>query len=76
MTVAAFRETPPFGRDLVANASSCVVVDLARNAAGVDDALAIVKRPFVVSHSACRAVQDHRAGSATARSAGWRSAAA
>jgi membrane dipeptidase len=63
MTVAAFegRGLTPFGRDLVAECERLrIVVDLAHtNAAGVDDALALVKRPFVVSHSACRAVQDH-----------------
>jgi len=63
MTVAAFegQGLTPFGRELVAECERLrIVVDLAHtNAAGVDDALAIVKRPFVVSHSACRAVQDH-----------------
>jgi membrane dipeptidase len=63
MTVASFdgQGLTPFGRDLVAECERLrMVVDLAHtNAAGVDDALAIVTRPFVVSHSACRAVQDH-----------------
>jgi membrane dipeptidase len=63
MTVAAFegRGLTPFGRDLVAECERLrIVVDLAHtNAAGVDDALAVVERPFVVSHSACRAVHDH-----------------
>jgi len=63
MTVPAFegRGLTPFGRDLVAECERLrIVVDLAHvNAAGVDDALAMLKRPFVVSHSACRALQDH-----------------
>jgi membrane dipeptidase len=50
-----------FGRELVAEMETLrMVVDLAHvNAAGVDDALGMMKRPFVVSHSACRAVHDH-----------------
>ncbi len=63
MTVPGFEAEglTAFGRDLVAECERLrIVVDLAHvNAAGVDDALAIVTRPFVVSHSACRALQDH-----------------
>lgn len=63
MTVASFegQGLTPFGRDLVAECARLrMVVDLAHtNAAGVDDALAIMTRPFVVSHSACRAIEDH-----------------
>ncbi len=49
-----------FGHDLVAELERLgVIVDLAHlNAAGVDDALATMKRPFVVSHTACRALHD------------------
>jgi membrane dipeptidase len=51
----------PFGLELVAELERLrMVVDLAHvNAKGVDDALAAITRPCVVSHSACRAVQDH-----------------
>ncbi len=50
----------PFGFDLLAEMESLgMVVDLAHvNRRGVDDALAAMKRPFVVSHTACRAVHD------------------
>jgi membrane dipeptidase len=50
-----------FGFDLVAEMEALrMVVDLAHvNAKGVDDALDAMKRPFVVSHTACRSVQDH-----------------
>ncbi len=50
-----------FGRELVAELEALrMVVDLAHvNAPGVDDALRAMTRPFVVSHSACRAVHDH-----------------
>ena len=63
MTVPAFddRGLTPFGFDLVAEMEALgIVADLAHlNARGVDDALAAVTRPFVVSHSGCRAVHDH-----------------
>jgi membrane dipeptidase len=51
----------PFGFDLVAEMEALgVVVDLAHvNARGVEDALPALTRPFVVSHTACRALHDH-----------------
>jgi membrane dipeptidase len=51
----------PFGFDLVAEMDALrMVVDLAHvNAKGVDDAIAALRRPFVVSHTACRALTDH-----------------
>ena len=57
----ADRGLTPFGRELVAEMEALrMVVDLAHvNAPGVDDALGAMTRPFVVSHSACRAVHDH-----------------
>lgn len=62
MTVAAFdhRGLTEFGRELVAELERLgIVVDLAHvNPRGVDDALEIVTRPFVVSHSGCRALAD------------------
>jgi len=62
MTTAAFddRGLTPFGFDLVAEMESLpMVVDLAHvNARGVEDALTAMTRPFVVSHSACRALHD------------------
>ena len=63
MTVASFdgRGLTPFGFDLVAEMEGLgMVVDLAHlNAAGVDDALGAMRRPCVVSHTACRALSDH-----------------
>ena len=63
MTVPDFagRGLTPFGFDLIAEMDALpMVVDLAHlNAAGVDDALAAMTRPFVVSHTACRALHDH-----------------
>jgi membrane dipeptidase len=63
MTVPAYddRGLTPFGFDLVAELEALgIVADLAHlNARGVDDALAALTRPFVVSHSGCRAVLDH-----------------
>jgi membrane dipeptidase len=63
MTEAAFdaRGLTPFGFDLLAEMDSLgIVADLAHlNAPGVNDALAAMTRPFVVSHSACRALRDH-----------------
>ena len=57
----ADRGLTPFGRELVAEMEALrMVVDLAHvNAPGVEDALGAMTRPFVVSHSACRAVHDH-----------------
>jgi membrane dipeptidase len=57
----ADRGLTPFGRELVAEMERLrMVVDLAHvNAPGVDDALRAMTRPFVVSHSACRAVHAH-----------------
>ena len=64
MTVAAFdgRGLTPFGRDLVTEMERMgMVVDLAHvNEAGVEEALGLVTRPFVVSHTACRALFDFR----------------
>ncbi len=63
MTVRAFadRGLTPFGRDLLAELERlCIVADLAHlNGPGVDDALRVMKSPFVVSHTACRALHDH-----------------
>ncbi|UCE84732.1 MAG: membrane dipeptidase [Deltaproteobacteria bacterium] len=62
MTVDAFegRGLTPFGFELLAELERLgIVVDLAHlNARGVDDALSVLKRPFVVSHTACRALHD------------------
>lgn len=62
MTVAEFedRGLPPFGFDLIAEMESLgMVVDLAHvNPRGVEDALGVMRRPLVVSHTACRAVYD------------------
>ena len=64
MTVAEFdgNGLTPFGRDLIDEMERLgMVVDLAHvNYAGVDEALARMKRPFVVSHTACRALHDMR----------------
>jgi len=64
MTVAAFdgQGLTDFGRELIGEMERLrMVVDIAHvNLAGVDEALARMTRPFVVSHSACRALQDHR----------------
>jgi membrane dipeptidase len=63
MTVPAFdgQGLTDFGRELVAEMERLrMVVDLAHvNAAGVDEALERMTRPFVVSHSACRGVHDN-----------------
>jgi membrane dipeptidase len=63
MTAPAFEGSglTPFGFDLLAEMETLgVVLDLAHvNARGVEDALAALTRPFVVSHSGCRAVHDH-----------------
>lgn len=62
MTAPEFdgRGLTPFGRELVAEMERLgVVVDLAHlNAAGVNDVLAAMRRPCVVSHTACRALHD------------------
>jgi membrane dipeptidase len=63
MTVPTFdgQGLTPYGRDMIAEMERLgIVADLAHlNAAGVDDALAVMTRPFVVSHTACAAVHDH-----------------
>lgn len=63
MTAPAFddRGLTPFGFDLLAELQRLpMVADLAHlNARGVDDCLAALRQPFVVSHSACRALVDH-----------------
>ena len=50
-----------FGRELVTQLEEFgIVVDLAHlNAAGVWDALLMMRRPCVVSHTACKALHDH-----------------
>ena len=64
MTVAEFdgRGLTDFGRALIAEMERLkMVVDLAHlNDAGVADALAIMRRPFMISHAGCRAVYAHR----------------
>lgn len=64
MTVAAFdgHGLTEFGRALIAEMERLkMIVDLAHlNDAGVSDALATMKRPFMVSHTACRALFPHR----------------
>lgn len=63
MTVPTFdgKGLTDYGRELVAEVERLgIVTDLAHlNAAGVDDALDAMKRPFVVSHTGCAAVHDH-----------------
>jgi membrane dipeptidase len=51
----------PFGFELIAEMERLgMVVDLAHlNAAGVDDALKTMRKPFVVSHTACKGVHRH-----------------
>ena len=51
-----------FGRELLAEMDRLgIVVDLAHvNYTGVDEALGRMTRPFVVSHTACRALHDMR----------------
>jgi membrane dipeptidase len=60
MTVAAFdgQGLTDFGRELIGEMERLpMVVDIAHvNAAGVDEALERMTRPFVVSHTACRGV--------------------
>lgn len=64
MTVAEFdgRGLTDFGRELVGEMEQLgIVVDLAHvNYAGLDEALGRITRPFVVSHTACRALLDMR----------------
>ncbi len=50
-----------FGRDLVGQLEDLgIVIDLAHlNAAGVWDALLMMRRPCVASHTACQALHDH-----------------
>jgi membrane dipeptidase len=50
-----------FGRDLVAQLEELgIVIDLAHlNAAGVGDALVMMRRPCVVSHTACKEIHEH-----------------
>jgi len=63
MTVSRFddRGLTPFGFDLIGELERVgMVVDLAHlNARGVADALATMRRPCVVSHSACHALSPH-----------------
>jgi membrane dipeptidase len=63
MTVSAFdgQGLTAFGFDLVTECERLgMVVDVAHlNAAGVADAIGIMRRPFVVSHTACRALCDN-----------------
>ena len=63
MTVSTFEQQglTPFGREVIAEMEHLrMVVDLAHlNHPGINDALATLHRPFVVSHTACRAVYDH-----------------
>jgi membrane dipeptidase len=64
MTAPAFadRGLTPFGFDLLAEMGRLpMVADLAHlNGRGVEDALAALRQPFVVSHSACAALHDDR----------------
>jgi membrane dipeptidase len=64
MTVPEFdgRGLTPFGRTLVAEMDRLkMLIDLAHlNDAGFDDALKVMQRPFIVSHTCCRAVHEHR----------------
>ena len=63
-TVAAFdgQGLTEFGRTLIGEMERLhMIVDLAHlNDAGVADALATTRRPFIVSHTACRALYPHR----------------
>jgi membrane dipeptidase len=64
MTVPEFdgRGLTDFGRELIGEMERLkVLVDLAHvNDAGFADALAVMQRPFMVSHAGCRAVCPHR----------------
>jgi membrane dipeptidase len=63
MTVSSFDDAglTPFGLELISEMERLgMVVDLAHlNPRGVDDALRAMQRPFVVSHTACRALVNH-----------------
>jgi membrane dipeptidase len=63
MTISAFDDAglTPFGIELISEMERLgMVVDLAHlNPRGVDDSLRVMKRPFVVSHTACRALVNH-----------------
>ena len=63
MTTPAFagRGLTPFGFDLLAEVGRLpMVVDLAHlNSRGLEDCLAALRQPFVVSHTACRALVDN-----------------
>jgi membrane dipeptidase len=63
MTLSAFDHAglTPFGRELLSEMEQLgMVVDLAHlNRRGVKDALSVMKRPFVVSHTGCRALVNH-----------------
>ncbi len=52
----------PFGRDLVAACNELgIMVDVSHlNAAGVEDVLAISRKPIIASHSNAKALWDHR----------------
>jgi membrane dipeptidase len=62
MTVAEFddRGLTSFGRQLIGEMERLgMLVDLAHvNGAGIEDALAMLRQPYVVSHTACRALHD------------------
>jgi len=64
MTVPKFdgRGLTQFGRELIGEMERLrMVVDLAHmNDAGFADALKVMRRPFIVSHTCCRAVHAHR----------------
>ena len=64
MTVAEFegKGLTDFGRELIGEMERIkLLVDLAHvNDAGFADALVAMKRPFMVSHTGCRAVHAHR----------------
>jgi membrane dipeptidase len=63
MTISAFDDAglTHFGIELISEMERLgMVVDLAHlNPRGVDEALKVMKRPFVVSHTACRALVNH-----------------
>jgi membrane dipeptidase len=63
MTTSQFhdRGLTSFGYELIGEMERLgIVVDLAHlNGAGVADAVAVLDRPFVVSHTACRELHDH-----------------
>jgi membrane dipeptidase len=63
MTLSAFdrKGLTPFGLELLSEMEQLgMVVDLAHlNPRGIEDALGVMRRPFVVSHTGCRALVDH-----------------